>query len=234
MVRFKKNCAPIPPARNHPSPNSHPGGYRGMSSPNFRLNDLAYTKIICHALKYPHKTVNGLLLGHYPFPNAPIDIVDAVPLLHHWTNLSPMMEAGLGMTASYAQTRQFQIVGFYEAPEREGDTALSRVGERVAAKIKQTAFPTPVALVLDGSRLGEQSRAALVPYISGPASATNFIQVGDILRFNWSTSARALDLIHHSHILDNFWDFDNYLEDNRAPFLTNGAVGAALNGQRPR
>jgi hypothetical protein len=68
-----------------------------MSGPNFHLNDLAYTKVICHALKYPHKTVNGLLLGHRPAPDAPIDIVDAVPLQHHWTNLSPMMEVGFGM-----------------------------------------------------------------------------------------------------------------------------------------
>jgi len=204
-----------------------------MSAPNFQLNDLAYTKLICHALKYPHKTVNGLLLGHCP-PDAPIDIVDAVPLQHHWANLSPMMEVGLGMTANYAQTRQLQVVGFYEAPQRGGDTTLSRVGECVAAKIKQTAFLTPVALVLDGSKLGEQSRAALIPYVSGPASATKFIRVDNKLRFNWSTSTRALHLIRHSNILDNFWDFDNYLEDNGAPFLTNGAVEAALNGQQPR
>ena len=68
-----------------------------MSGPIFRLNDLAYTKLICHALKYPHQTVNGLLLGQRPAPDAPIDIVDAVPLKHDWTNLSPMMEVGLGM-----------------------------------------------------------------------------------------------------------------------------------------
>ena len=71
-----------------------------MSGPNFLLSDLAYTKLICHALKYPHKTVNGLLLGRHPAPNFPIDIVDAVPLLHHWTNISPMMEVGLGMVRS--------------------------------------------------------------------------------------------------------------------------------------
>ena len=64
---------------------------------NYRLNDLAYTKVIFHALKYPDKTVNGLLLGHRPAPDALIEIVDAVPLQHHWTNLSPMMEVGLGM-----------------------------------------------------------------------------------------------------------------------------------------
>ncbi|KAI0276242.1 hypothetical protein BGY98DRAFT_987170 [Russula aff. rugulosa BPL654] len=216
----KSNGVPIPTARKPSSPNPHPPGYRGM---NYHLNDLAYTK-----------TVNGLLLGHRPAPDAPVEIVDAVPLQHHWTNLSPMMEVGLGQTVNYAQNHQLQVVGFYEAPERVGDTTLSRVGECVVAKIKQTAFPVPVALVLDGSKLGEESRAALVSYVSGPASTTHCIRVEDKLNFNWSTSTRALHLIRHSNILDNFWDFDNYLEDNRAPFLTNGAVGAALNGQQSR
>jgi len=64
------------------------------------LDDLAYTKVICHALKYPHRTVNGLLLGHHPSPDVSVEIVDAVPLQHHWTNLSPAMEVGLGMVRS--------------------------------------------------------------------------------------------------------------------------------------
>ena len=68
-----------------------------MSSPSFRLADLAYTKLILHALKHPQQTVNGVLLGVPALVGGTIDIVDAVPLQHHWTNLSPMMEAGLGI-----------------------------------------------------------------------------------------------------------------------------------------
>ena len=72
-----------------------------MSSPSFQLADLAYTKLVLHALKYPHQTVNGVLLGA-PSPSVgqTVDIVDAVPLQHHWTNLSPMMELGLGLVRS--------------------------------------------------------------------------------------------------------------------------------------
>ncbi len=93
---------PIPPLRNHPSPSSNPEGYQGMSSsgPNFHLNDLAYTKVICHALKYHDRTVNGLLLGHHPAPDALINIVDAVPLLHRGTNIPPIMTVGLEMVRS--------------------------------------------------------------------------------------------------------------------------------------
>jgi Uncharacterised protein family (UPF0172) len=48
---------------------------------------------------------------------------------------------------NHASSRQLRIVGYYQAPERVGDTALSPVGERVASKIKET-FPTPMALVV--------------------------------------------------------------------------------------
>jgi hypothetical protein len=47
--------------------------------------------------------------------------------------------------------------------------------------------------------------------------------------FNWALPPRVLHIIRHSSILDRFWDFDNYLEDNRVPFLSNGAVQMALN-----
>lgn len=77
---------------------SSPARIRGMTSPNFQVADLAYTKLILHALKYPHQTVNGVLLGApSQAVGQTIDIVDAVPLQHHWTNLSPMMEVGLGL-----------------------------------------------------------------------------------------------------------------------------------------
>ncbi len=49
------------------------------------------------------------------------------------------------------------------------------------------------------------------------------------LWFNWALSTRVLRIIRHSGIRDKFGDFDNYLEDNRVPFLTNGAVQVALN-----
>jgi Uncharacterised protein family (UPF0172) len=48
---------------------------------------------------------------------------------------------------NHASSHQLRVVGYYQAPERVGDTALSPVGERVASKIKET-FPTPVALVV--------------------------------------------------------------------------------------
>lgn len=55
----------------------------------------AYVKIFLHAAKHPHKQVNGVLLGK--LDSDVVIIQDVVPLLHHWTSLSPMMEIGLDL-----------------------------------------------------------------------------------------------------------------------------------------
>ena len=88
------------PLRGPPCPDPHRNGFSGMSAPHFHIADLAYAKIVLHALKYPHQTVNGVLLGSTSTPGTTVSIVDAVPLQHHWTNLSPMMEVGLGLVRS--------------------------------------------------------------------------------------------------------------------------------------
>jgi len=61
----------------------------------YHLTDLAYTKLVLHAFKYPRQAVNGVLLGPNPTAGAPVEIVDAVPL-YHWQDVSPRTEIGLG------------------------------------------------------------------------------------------------------------------------------------------
>ena len=58
----------------------------------------AYAKVAFHAAKYPHRTVNGVLIGKGE-PGS-VTLTDAVPLLHHWTNLSPSMEIGLDLVSN--------------------------------------------------------------------------------------------------------------------------------------
>ena len=79
--------------------NPHAPVFHDMAIPNFRLEDLAYGKLNLHTLKYPLKTVNGVFIGSIPSSGLVI-IEDAVPLQHHWTNFSPMMEVGLEMVPS--------------------------------------------------------------------------------------------------------------------------------------
>lgn len=68
-----------------------------MSALSYVVSQDAYYKIYFHAAKHPHKPVNGILLGSIDAAHSTVTIADAVPLLHHWTSLSPMMEIGLDL-----------------------------------------------------------------------------------------------------------------------------------------
>ena len=70
-----------------------------MTMVSYTVSHLAYLKVALHAAKYPHKQVNGVLLGS-AVSTGEVDIVDAVPLLHLWTSLSPSMEIGLDLVSS--------------------------------------------------------------------------------------------------------------------------------------
>jgi hypothetical protein len=56
----------------------------------------AYCKIILHAAKYPHCSINGVLLSKSSTTKGKeIEFVDAVPLFHIALNLTPMAEIAL-------------------------------------------------------------------------------------------------------------------------------------------
>jgi ER membrane protein complex subunit 8/9 len=67
---------------------------------SYTLADQAYLKIFFHAAKYPHRPANGVLVGTLSSTNSVL-IQDAIPLLHHWTSLSPMMEIGLDLVSPF-------------------------------------------------------------------------------------------------------------------------------------
>lgn len=66
--------------------------------PTYSVSHQAYLKIFFHTAKHPHKPVNGVLVGK-PSGESGAVIVDAIPLLHNWTSLSPMMEIGLDLVS---------------------------------------------------------------------------------------------------------------------------------------
>lgn len=69
-------------------------------APKYILSHRAYLSMLLHAAKHPHQTVNGVLLGTAS-PTNEIQVERTIPLLHHWTGLSPMMEVGLDLVFTY-------------------------------------------------------------------------------------------------------------------------------------
>ena len=55
----------------------------------------AYGKIIMHCCKYPHMTVNGVVIGSISKETQSVQIQDAIPLFHSGIGLAPMLEIAL-------------------------------------------------------------------------------------------------------------------------------------------
>lgn len=65
---------------------------------HYSISPLAYLKIILHAAKHPAATIVGILVGTNE-KDSSVFVVDVIPLLHHWSSLSCMMEAGLELVS---------------------------------------------------------------------------------------------------------------------------------------
>lgn len=61
----------------------------------YHISAKAYTKMLLHAAKYPHKAVNGVLLGEDCSQDSEVYAHDAIPLFHQCLGLAPMLEVAL-------------------------------------------------------------------------------------------------------------------------------------------
>ncbi len=62
---------------------------------NYNITERAYAKIILHCCKYPHLTVNGVVIGSISKESQTVQIQDAIPLFHSGIGLAPMLEVAL-------------------------------------------------------------------------------------------------------------------------------------------
>ncbi|KAJ7781768.1 hypothetical protein DFH07DRAFT_791439 [Mycena maculata] len=196
-------------------------------SASWKISATAYYKVFFHAAKHPQSSVNGVLLGKEE-PSGKINIVDAIPLLHHWTSLSPMMEIGLDLAGRHAESAGLNLVGYYQACERVDDTALAPVGERVAGKVKD-GFKDAIAFVIDGEKIGS-GEVALIPYVSQGtvwrpfSSGTSAFSPGSNFQLSSpDLPRRAISLVREQGRHKTFGDFDDHLEDVTIDWLRNTA-----------
>ena len=66
-----------------------------LKAMKFNLSSRSYAKILLHTSKYPHKAVNGVLLGGETVQDGEVYVLDAVPLFHICLGLAPMLEVAL-------------------------------------------------------------------------------------------------------------------------------------------
>ncbi|KAI8320610.1 UPF0172-domain-containing protein, partial [Martensiomyces pterosporus] len=136
--------------------------------PEYVVSSQAYSKAILHCAKYPSETVHGLVLTEKK--DSKVRVVDAVPIAHNWTQLTPMFDVALQQVSAYAASKQLSIGGYYVAYEDTTATQLSASGS-LLAKTVLALNEEAVAFVVNAKNLAPESTSpAFVPYVYGSDS----------------------------------------------------------------
>lgn len=109
----------------------------GSSSYTYTISPLAYSIPLLHAAKNLSKTVIGVFLAPtLSGTSTSVSVEQCVPILHNYTSLSPMLEAGLELVSEKARKGGLEVVGFYIGYEGNTD-GLGRIGERIMSALQR-------------------------------------------------------------------------------------------------
>nr|XP_023029198.1 ER membrane protein complex subunit 8/9 homolog [Leptinotarsa decemlineata] len=179
---------------------------------NVKFTENAYCKMVLHATKYPHCSVNGVLLSKTsPLNNnKEIEFVDAVPLFHICLNLTPMVEIALMQIDEYASKKGLTISGYYVAPENVREDSFDKLYNRISDKIASNCTNSYVVIVNTTSTSIQKGRRALkvAQYADGTYRQCEDLSVSDDA-INICLSAL------NGSLYNNLVDFDNHLDNIR-------------------
>ncbi|XP_042904069.1 ER membrane protein complex subunit 8 [Parasteatoda tepidariorum] len=116
----------------------------------------AYSKMLLHAMKYPHQAVNGVFLAEKrkskEHGSGSVNIIDGIPLFHLNLNLTPMLEVAMVQIEQYCKEQGLVIAGYYQANEHIKDCSPNFIANRIADKIYEN-FPDACLIMVDNQKL---------------------------------------------------------------------------------
>ncbi|KAJ2498927.1 hypothetical protein GGH96_003927 [Coemansia sp. RSA 1972] len=128
------------------------------------VSSQAYAKAVLHCAKYPWATVQGLFLTETK--DNKIRYIDAIPLSHTWTQLTPMFDIALQQAQIFAASKNLSVGGYYVAYEDPNNIQLS-ASSALLAKAVLAINSNAVAFVIDAKHLAPESvRSGLIPFVS--------------------------------------------------------------------
>ncbi|XP_028392226.1 ER membrane protein complex subunit 8-like [Dendronephthya gigantea] len=117
------------------------------------VSSRAYSKILLHASKYPHRAICGVLIAHENCDINKIDVLDAVPLFHLSLGLAPMMEVALIQVDAYCKSNKLQVVGYYQANQSLDNNSPDVYAYKIAEKLQEN-FSSAFILMVDNKKMG--------------------------------------------------------------------------------
>ena len=174
------------------------------------ISPRAYSKILLHACKYPHKAINGVLLGDNSRNNESIRVVDAIPLFHQCLGLAPMLEIALTQIDTYCRNSKLQIIGYYQGNENVNDNTPDLIAFKIAEKINEN-FPNSLLAMIDNQKMDVECKEPALDLYTLTDHKWNdgcgWYLIGD------DTSLALVSELITGKTYQNLVDFDNHLDD---------------------
>ncbi|GJQ79010.1 hypothetical protein Trydic_g171 [Trypoxylus dichotomus] len=175
------------------------------------LNAKAYCKIILHAVKYAHCSVNGVLLAKSASKSKDIEFVDAIPLFHMSLNLTPMAEIALTEIDQYASQNGLIIAGYYMAHENFRECSFEKAYHRISEKIADN-FGSACLVVVDNRKLSLQLENIALRVAQFSDGKYKTVDPSKVSLYPVNTLDLCSSLVSRRNYVD-LVDFDNHLDD---------------------
>lgn len=208
------------------------------------ISDVAFTKLLLHAWKYPQNPVNGYLIGKVNTTkaadsdgssltvgegaNSSITVSDAIPLFHSHT-----LATSLEVATELIDCGENEIVGYYYANERVDEASIPIVAERIANQLIKDV-PGAALVQINNQRLQDPDDHALeaLGYTKNGWKA----QLAISSAHGGESLKSALELAENAityEMYDNLADFDEHFEDvSRDPHNTQLTADLSRLSQR--
>ncbi|WOL13061.1 ER membrane protein complex subunit [Canna indica] len=197
----------------------------------YEVSQIAYIKLVLHALKHPSAAVNGLLLGRLRqdgAASATVEIADSVPLSHSQIGLLPALELALMQIEEHFEAKGLSVVGYYHANERHDDEELGNPGKKIGDHIFRY-FPRAAVLLLDNAKLAKlpsgKGRDPVVQLYTRDSSKS-WRQAGSDGSNQLTLKEPAANTVLLDYISSEKWqeivDFDDHLDDISKDWLNPG------------
>ncbi|XP_009393079.2 ER membrane protein complex subunit 8/9 homolog [Musa acuminata AAA Group] len=197
----------------------------------YEVSQIAYIKLVLHALKHRSAAVNGLLLGRLRQDGgatATVEIADTVPLSHSQIGLLPALELALIQIEEHFETQGLSVVGYYHANERHDDVELGNAAKKIGDHIFRY-FPRAAVLLLDNKKLERlQSSKGRDPVVQlyTRDSSKSWRQSGSDGSNQLTLKEPAANVVLLDYISSEKWqeivDFDDHLDDISKDWLNPG------------
>ncbi|KAI6239848.1 MPN domain-containing protein [Aphelenchoides fujianensis] len=179
------------------------------------IETLAYCKMALHAVKFPHCSVHGLLVGRAAGQadeagGVEWTVVDALPVFHHFVT-APPLEAALIVAEQWCEAQKLRIVGSYFANARNNDDTIDVAWAKpLHEKLVANGVASPLLFRLDNQKLSLNSTDSCVAAYTYEAAKWKQLssKLADANAVLSSYSAALQSKLHRE-----LHDFETHLED---------------------